>query len=469
MNIRAAPIAVRSFVLALAALVLAQAIGLALMLMRPPIRNAPLPLSVAARLLEAGPGDTANANATSPRPAPGPGPGPRPGPDESPGAPRNEVRVSTVTGPPRAAPPDQDAAAADQVRRALAAMTGIATDTLSVHVRRGNVLAPPPEGEVATLMLGEGFYLARALPDGRWRVVESVVEPFPNAFHRQVLWLLALGALLLLPLAWLFARAIARPIQRFAAAAQRVGVDPQTPPLPLQGPAEIRHAAESFNLMQSRVLRLLEERNEMIAAIAHDLRTPLARLSFRLAELPEPAQRRAAADIDEMTTMIARTLDFCRGRAQSQQRDPIDFRLLVESVVDDYADIGAPVALTASDAAVVRGDAVALRRAIGNLVDNALKYGQRARLGIASDAEHVRLLVDDDGPGIPAQDQARALRPFTRLEGSRGRETGGTGLGLTVVRATVLDHGGVMSLENRAEGGLRVQVQLPRAEGYASP
>jgi two-component system OmpR family sensor kinase len=438
-----APIFTSSFLLSLAALCVAELIGLMLMLTSPPVRNAPVPVSVVARLL-----DPAQPVAE----AAGPGPA---------STRRKEIRVGEAAGQVPAPPADIDGAASDAVKRALAAEGGYAIESLTVYVRSGHTPPPPPGPPPGPPPLGEGFYVALRLPDGHLRVVESVLEAFPNAFHRQVFWLLALGAMLLLPLAWIFSTALATPIRRFAKAAHRVGTDPNAAALPVEGPAEIRRAAESFNLMQARIQRLLEERTEMIAAIAHDLRTPLARLSFRLDELPEPAQRRAAADIDEMTSMISRTLDFCRGRAVAQARDPLDFRLLVEAVVDDYTDTGAPVSLAPSGAVVVHADAVALRRAIGNLVDNALKYGARARLTIQTSATDVTLLVDDDGPGIPEALQARALRPFTRLDDSRGREMGGIGLGLTVVRATVLDHGGDLKLENRAEGGLRVSLRLP--------
>lgn len=445
--LRGAPIFALSFVLSLAALLLAESIGLLLMLSSPPLRNAPVPVSVVARLLDPG---LPPAQAADGRLVP---------------TARQEVQVSETAGPVRPPPPDLDAAASQAVLRTLASETGFAAETLVVHLRQGHVLPRPPQAPAAAQLLGEGFYIAHRLADGRLRVVESLLEGFPDAFQRQVLWLLALGALLLVPLAWFFARALATPIRRFAQAAHRVGADPQAAALPLDGPAELRDAAASFNLMQARIQRLLEERTEMIAAIAHDLRTPLTRLSFRLAALPETAQRKAAADIEEMTSMISRTLDFCRQRAGALARDPLDFRLLVEAVVDDYVDTGAPVSLAPSGPVVVYVDAVAMRRAIGNLVDNALKYGERARLAIDIQPRHVGLTVDDDGPGIPEELQARALRPFTRLESSRGRETGGVGLGLTVVRATVLDHGGDLILSNRPEGGLRVRIELPRSAG----
>ncbi len=447
-----APILVRSFLLTLAALCLAVAMALGLVLTRPPLKNVPVPLATVVQLLD--PQRPASLPAALPR-WPGPGPG----------TPRREVRIFEVPeGQLASPPPNLDAQTARQMRDALARIGGFMPDSLVVYVRQGETPPPLPGAPPDMKVLGQGFYVASRLSDGRWRVVESVIETFPTQFQRQVFSLVLMGAVLLLPLAWLFSRAIVTPIRRFAEAARRIGADPHAEPLPLGGPAEIRDAAEAFNAMRSRVQRLLEERTEMMGAIAHDLRTPLARLSFRLADLPEPAQRRAAADIEEMTTMIARTLDFCRDRATSQVRDALDFRLLVEAVVDDFADTGAPVSLAPSASAVIEGDSTALRRAIGNLIDNAVKYGHCARLSIEVEPGTVQLVVDDDGPGIPPGQRELAMRPFTRLESSRSRETGGIGLGLSVVRSTLLDHGGELAFANRRESGLRVMARLPIAK-----
>jgi two-component system OmpR family sensor kinase len=219
--------------------------------------------------------------------------------------------------------------------------------------------------------------------------------------------------------------------------------------------------------MQARVNRLLQERTHMIAAIAHDLRTPLTRLSFRLDGLPSPLGDKVDADIQEMKAMISAALDFIRDRSLGVQRQPLDFRLLVESVADDLVDVGHEVSVQSGSAITLQGDPVALRRAVVNLVENGLKYGHRVRLRLRTSGDDCVLEVDDDGPGIPEAMQQHVFTPFFRLEASRNRDTGGIGLGLATVRAIVLDHGGIVALRNRKEGGLRVVVTLP-VEGSAA-
>jgi two-component system OmpR family sensor kinase len=309
--------------------------------------------------------------------------------------------------------------------------------------------------------LHEGFLAAFKQEDGLWHMVESAMPGFPNEFQRQALWLFALGVLILLPLAWLFSRALVAPIQRFSVASQRLGNDTHAAPLPLEGPPEMRAAIESFNAMQARLNRLLEERTHMIGAIAHDLRTPLTRLAFRLESLPSPLGDKVNADIQEMKAMISAALEFIRERSIGGRHERLDFRLLVESVVDDQADVGNDVTLQEGDPIVLSGDATSLRRMVVNLVENALKYGERARLRLKTQVEECILEVDDDGPGIPESQQERVFQPFYRIETSRNRNTGGIGLGLATVRTIVLDHGGNIRLRNRPEGGLRVTVRIP--------
>jgi two-component system OmpR family sensor kinase len=215
--------------------------------------------------------------------------------------------------------------------------------------------------------------------------------------------------------------------------------------------------------MRERLNRLLRERTHMIAGIAHDLRTPLTRLSFRVEDIPAPLREKVQADIDEMKSMIAAALEFIRDRAQEGLRHPVDFRLLVESVVDDHAEAGRDVSFEAGPTVTLNCDPLALRLVAANLIDNALQYGKRARLRLRV-AEHTCTLeVDDDGPGIPTLLQDQVFEPFFRAQGPRGPDSGGIGLGLTTVRSIVVDHGGEISLHNRPEGGLRVLVTLPVA------
>ncbi len=455
----------RSFLLVFAALVIAEGIALALFVSRPPQRNAPVSVQELATLLRL-PGETMPRR--EPPPAPPDRFGPPPGrpetfrPDAGPGAGRQPQAKLVIAD--RAEPPASvrkvDDRASSEVTGELAARLGIPASQLRVQVP-DDMLSGAPGRRPGERLLGEGFVAARQLADGRWHTVVSSVEGFPNAFHRQALMLFALGLALLLPLAWLFARALAAPIRRFAEGAQRLGQDPVAPPLPRSGPREMQQAVDAFNTMQARLNRLLRERTQMVGAIAHDLRTPLTRLAFRLEELPIPLRKKVNGDIQEMKSMIAAALDFLRDQALSGEREPLDLRLLIERIVDDHADQGKEVSFTGGDPVTVNGAPLALRRLIVNLVENALKYGQRARLRLQTSGGCAVIEIHDDGPGIPEAQQQQVFEPFFRLEASRNRDTGGIGLGLATARAIALDHGGEILLANRRDGGLRVTVRLP--------
>lgn len=307
----------------------------------------------------------------------------------------------------------------------------------------------------------DGFTAALQQPDGRWRTVESPRRRFSGEFKTHVVLLFLAGLLANVPLAWWFSRALSAPIKRFAEAADRLGRNPDAAALQRTGPPEIVRAADSFNAMQARLNRLINERTHMVAAIAHDLRTPLARLSFRLDGLQPPLRDKALADIDEMKAMISAALDFIQNDRHRGERAPLDLRLLVESVVDNATDIGADAKLLPGPEITLDGDPLALRRAVMNLLENALKYGKHARLQLQRDGEDGVLWIDDDGPGIDPTQREQLLLPFVRGESSRNRDTGGIGLGLSVAHSIVLVHGGDLRLDNRARGGLRVTVRLP--------
>ncbi len=444
----------RTFLLTMAALLVAEGVGVALLVSRPPLHNAPLRLSEVARQLA----DRDERGGPPPfmdyRPPPRSEP---PGPPGPPDQKSREWDVRDALVAP-AAPARFDREESDRVSALLAKRLGVPRDRVVVFVRAADPRANARFGEPE---LREGFIAGVQRDSGEWRVMESLVEGFPNAFQRQALLLLAIGLVVLLPVSWLFARALSAPIRRFSDGARRLGTDPHAPPLERAGPAEMLTAIDSFNAMQGRIMRLLQERSQMIGAIAHDLRTPLMRLAFRLDSLESPLKEKVEADIGEMKSMISAALDFLRDQAAGGARERLDFRLLVESVVDDQSDVGHDVSLAGGESVTLVGDPLSLRRLVVNLVDNARKYGERARLRVKIAAGHGVLEIDDDGPGIPEAMQTRVFEPFFRAESSRNRDTGGIGLGLTTVRAIVLDHGGTIELHNRKEGGLRVLVSLP--------
>ena len=297
--------------------------------------------------------------------------------------------------------------------------------------------------------------------DGRW----SVAGPQPTFGlsdwqQRLALWFVMSG-LAMSPVVYLFARRLARPIQQFANAAERLGRDPRATPLELDGSAEIGVAARAFNEMQERLRRYVEDRTAMVGAIAHDLRTPLTRLRFRIESLPEDQRAKYAADLDQMEEMITATLLFVRDSTRGGERTPLELSSLVESLCDEMAETGSKTEVVRGDKVVLEGDPMALRRLVANLLENAVKFGGRARARVFADAGNAVVEIDDDGPGIPPADTERVFEPFYRREPSRSRQTGGIGLGLAVVRSIARGHGGDVNLINRVGGGLTARVQLP--------
>lgn len=261
---------------------------------------------------------------------------------------------------------------------------------------------------------------------------------------------------------WAVRRSTA-PLARFARAAERFGVDVKAPNLSEAGPREVRQGARAFNRMQGRIRRFVEDRTQSIAAIAHDLGTPITRLRLRAEFVEDETQRgKMLADLQEMETMIAATLSFARDDAASEPRRNTDLVSLLQSVCDGVGDAGHAVEFEPAGRLPYDCRPAALSRAFTNLIENAGKYGARARVSLSEESGAIHLRIADDGPGIPEQSREDVFKPFHRLEGSRNRDTGGTGLGLTVARSIVRAHGGDITLHDRPGGGLLVEVILPR-------
>jgi signal transduction histidine kinase len=258
------------------------------------------------------------------------------------------------------------------------------------------------------------------------------------------------------------ARRLATPISAFADAARRLGVDPDAPPLAERGPRELRTAIRAFNHMQERLRRFVDDRTQMVAAMSHDLRTPLTRLRLRAEFIEDPEQqRRMLADLDSMGDMIDSTLAFVRDDARREPRMLVDLGALVEGVCENASDAGGAVVFSPRRDIDVLGRPNAIARAVANLVDNAVKYGGAARAALVSEPGRIVVVVDDDGPGIPAEERENVFAPFYRLERSRNRDTGGVGLGLAVARTVAREHGGDVTLANIDGGGLRARLELP--------
>jgi signal transduction histidine kinase len=279
-----------------------------------------------------------------------------------------------------------------------------------------------------------------------------------------MLLVLGVGGLVLVPFAWFFARRITRPIRRFADAADRLGTDPLAPPVPEEGPAELRVAAHALNGMQQRLAAYLSERTAMIGAIAHDLRTPLARIAFRMEAAPDEVREKVQSDVDQMRAMIAATIGFVRGTAKAGERRPIELKPLLARIVAEEQEMGRRIALENVADAVVSGDAMALSRLFQNLIDNAAAYARRIEVELAVEDGRAIVRICDDGPGLAEHLLEKVFHPFERGDPSRNRETGGIGLGLTIARTITEDHGGRLTLRNRGGIGLEARVELPLAQ-----
>jgi signal transduction histidine kinase len=259
-------------------------------------------------------------------------------------------------------------------------------------------------------------------------------------------------------------RRITRAVTALAAAADRLGRGEAVPPLAEEGPDEVRRATRAFNEMQARLRRFIDDRTRLLAALGHDLRTPITALRLRAEFVEEDEVReRLLATLDEMQRMVEATLAFARDEAHSEEVRELDLAALVDGVCEDMAELGRPVTFASTSRLVAPVRGLALRRALRNLIENALTYGERARVALRNTPTEAVITVDDDGPGIPAGDLERVFEPFTRLETSRSRETGGVGLGLAIARSVARAHGGELELSNRPEGGLRATLSLPLA------
>jgi signal transduction histidine kinase len=264
-------------------------------------------------------------------------------------------------------------------------------------------------------------------------------------------------------------RRVTAPLASLATAAERLGHDVNAPPLAETGTIETRQAARAFNDMQTRLRNLIENRTRLLASISHDLRTPLTLLRLR-AETVENAQERdkMLSTIAEMDAMIGATLQFARDESASEPRRQTDLTSLLQSVVDDMRDAGLVVRMQPAEPIVYECQPAALKRAVRNLLDNALKYGKSGTVEIHRKSQAIEINVDDEGPGIPQQELTRVLEPFYRIEESRSRETGGVGLGLAIAQSIVQAQGGTLTLSNRPTGGLRATIAL-RGRRSADP
>lgn len=380
---------------------------------------------------------------------------------------------------PRAFPPeDARTAGAELVREQIRTRLGAGTE---VEVAlAGFIMSGPMLGHGGPDMTGPGrhragrygagrhamasrFFVQAQLKDGSWVWFERLIPRELVDWPMQMLLTLLILLAGVITLSLVAVRWIVRPLDRLREAADALGKDIHRPPIPETGPVEVAETSRAFNTMQRRIGRFVEDRARMLAAVSHDLRTPLTRLRLRADLLDdEELGEKIRRDVDDMQTMVEATLDFMRGTASPEETRSLDLMALLESLSDDAVESGARVGLRGRVQTPYRGRPVALKRCIGNLLDNALRYGGEADIAVRDSETAVTVTIADRGPGIPPESLAKVFEPFWRMEGSRGRDSGGTGLGLGIARNIARAHGGDLTLKNRSGGGLIAKISLPR-------
>ena len=315
-------------------------------------------------------------------------------------------------------------------------------------------------GGSRTVLLG-----AVSLTDGSFVVFSAAMIPTAVPVVQGVLLAVSLGFASIVAVAIVVLHGINAPLRRLADAADRYAHD-QPMMLPERGPREVVQAEQAFNAMQRRIHRLIEDRTQALAAVSHDLRTPIARLRLRCGLLADAdIQAEIERDLTEMEAMVESTLAYLRGEDDVETPRLTDLASLLTTLVDAAVDAGRSATLSGPRHCVLMLRAVSVKRAFANLIDNAVTYGGCARVAVDQPPSGVRVVIDDDGPGIADADIDRVFEPFRRLDASRNRGTGGVGLGLTIARQAFAREGGSLALSNRPEGGLRAEVILPVGRG----
>ena len=301
------------------------------------------------------------------------------------------------------------------------------------------------------------------LTDGTWLNVATPGTRLRSAWWSRVFGPILVTTIVVLALSFWAVRRSAKPLALFAQAAERLGRDVNAPPMPEDGPKEVLSASRAFNDMQRRLQSFIKDRTQMLAAISHDLRTPITRLRLR-AELidDDEQQSKMLTDLDQMEQMIAATLAFARDEAIDETSVRFDLAAMLQTLTDDICDTNGKASYDGPDKLEWTGRPGSLKRALQNLADNAIKYGFRADISLLDVKDGLIVCVADDGPGIPESEQARVFEPFYRVDPSRNRDTGGVGLGLAVARSVIRAHGGEISF-SKGDDRFAVSVKLPKS------
>lgn len=316
------------------------------------------------------------------------------------------------------------------------------------------------------MMMGLGptaFHIEVQLSDGTWVNMMQGLPEDQFLIPGKLLSALVILLLSVVGLSLWAVRRVTQPLAALGTAAEALGRDIKSPPLDEnKGPKEVQHAAQAFNTMQTRIANYIQDRERFLAAVSHDLKTPITRLRLRAELLDDDSVRdKILHDLNDMETMTAETLDFLRGEQQHEASKPMDIMALLESLQEDRHAMGQKVSLKGT-ATPYRAQPTALRRCLENLIDNAIKYGEQANVSVEDSQQQLVIRIIDHGPGIPDEQLNDVFKPFHRLERSRNRETGGAGLGLSIARTIARAHGGDLTLCNHSKGGLEATLVLPR-------
>ena len=317
---------------------------------------------------------------------------------------------------------------------------------------------------VRDLVKNNPKHLSLSLPlaDSRWLNITVHRAEHPWLFSGFMASIVVLTVAIIMLCLWAIQR-LAMPIQSLAKAAKRFGMDMNSPPMPTDGPLEAKEVAESFNEMQARIRRLINDRTQMLAAISHDLRTPITRLKLRAEYIKDASQyEKTVEDLNIMDKMIGSILAFARDYDQEEPMEKFDLTALVETLVSDLTDLGHKACFEADTKRLAYfGRMVPLRRAISNLVENAIKYGEQADVLMHAGEDKITIKISDSGPGIADTETEKVFSPFYRVDPARSPEIAGTGLGMAVARDIIRSHGGEIELKNKKPNGLVVLITLP--------
>jgi signal transduction histidine kinase len=315
----------------------------------------------------------------------------------------------------------------------------------------------------ASVQPGNSFVAQVRLRDGTLVTFDSRQPAQNEGWPYRLLLSLAVLLAAVVGLSLLAVRWATRPLNALADAADELGRNIHRPPMEEKGPLEVARAARAFNTMQARLAAYIRDRTRVLAAMSHDLKTPITRLRLRAELLADPqAREKFTKDLDEMETMVGASLDFLRGQERGERVQPVDVMALLESLQADMAEMRGPMRIEGSAKTPYPGRPQALKRCLANLLENAVKYGTSARVVVNDSDARLEIRIQDEGPGLPETELEKVFEPYYRVEGSRSRETGGTGLGLTIARGIAEAHGGELSLRNRGGGGLEATLRLPR-------